>query len=87
MKYFAILLAFLIVGCSPAAEVKVPTYEELVAYPSRCDAKKEQLAYLKKVQTIKGFASDPDLLNEADREYNSRLKALIWWYSWKCDQS
>jgi hypothetical protein len=60
------------------------TYDQLVNYPSQCEKAKEQLAELRAIQRIKNFAQDPDALDEADRAYNSRLKATIWWYTWKC---
>ena len=60
------------------------TYQQLVDYPSSCDKALEQLKELKELQRTKNFAVDIELLNENDRAYNSRLKATIWWYTWKC---
>lgn len=69
------------------SSVAVPTYEELVNYPSSCNKADEQLAELRSIQRIKNFSADPDQLNEDDRLYNSRLKASIWWYAYRCDKS
>lgn len=80
-------LAVLLSGCVAEASQSVLTHEELVNYPSRCDKADEQLKELKKIQRIKNFDPDPDNLNEQDRAYNSRLKATIWWYAYRCGKS
>jgi hypothetical protein len=77
-----LILAILLSGCN--SDARMLTYEQLVNYPSDCSKAKTQLAELRAIQKIKNFAQDPDELNEADRAYNSRLKATIWWYTWKC---
>ena len=61
------------------------TYQELVDYPTDCSKKDSQLAELRKVQNVMNFKSDPDELNENERAYNGRLKATIWWYSYRCE--
>jgi len=83
---------FALVGCQPTAsfttpEFKVLTYQELVDYPVDCKDKKEQLIELKKIQLIKNFNPNPDLLKEEEHDYNSRLKATIWWYAYGCEES
>jgi hypothetical protein len=65
----------------------VMSYQELVDYPVSCEFKEQQLVELKNLQTLKNFNPDPDLLNEDDHAFNSRLKATIWWYAYRCDQS
>jgi len=80
-----------LVGCqqSPSlmtSEFKELTYQELVDYPGNCSLKQEQLIYLKKLQTIKNFNPNPDLLSEEDHTYNARLKATIWWYAYRCEE-
>ena len=82
MKKILILAILLLPGCD--GNSRMLTYEQLVNYPSQCSKAKEQLAELRIIQRIKNFAQDPDELNEYDRAYNSRLKATIWWYTWKC---
>ena len=64
----------------------IMTYQELVDYPMDCNFKDQQLIELKNLQTIKNFDPDPDLLEDSDRAFNSRLKATIWWYAYRCDQ-
>ena len=64
----------------------VLTYEQLVDYTSDCSKKEEQLKELTEIQRIKNFDPDPDKLNPWDRAYNSRLKASIWWYAYRCEQ-
>lgn len=88
--YLSVLLA--LAGCQPAASViadapKIMTYQELVDYPVDCKFKETQVSELKNLQSIKNFNPDPDLLNEEDHDFNSRLKATIWWYVYRCDQS
>ena len=63
------------------------TYKELVEYPIDCAKAPEQLTELLTIKKQKNFNQDPDLLNEADYEYNSRLNLTIWWYSYSCDKS
>jgi len=95
MKYLAILAAVIIAGCDArsapprvgsAPTPHLPTYEELVNYPVDCSKSEEQLFELRNIQRFKNFNSDIDELNEADRAYNSRLKATIWFYEYGCPQ-
>jgi len=86
MKSSLVVLALLLVGCNETSS-RVLTYDELVNYPSQCAKVDSQLRELKEIQRIKNFDQDPDKLNPADRAYNSRLKASIWWYAYRCNQS
>lgn len=91
MRIHAVLLVAL-AGCQPAANVstaefKVLTYQELVDYPIGCELKVRQLAELKNLQVVKKFNSDPDLLSPEERTFNARLKATIWWYAYRCEES
>lgn len=79
-----VLLAFLS-QCSGGSGSKVLSYEELVAYPTSCAKSTEQLKQLSDIQRAKNFPADPDDMNEADRLYNGRLKATIWWYAYSCE--
>lgn len=63
------------------------SYDELVNYPVSCDKADEQLRHLRSIQNQKSFNPDPDQLSEPDRAYNSRLKATIWWFAYKCGKS
>lgn len=88
--YFIVLLA--LAGCQPSPNAnlvapKIMSYQELVDYPVDCRFKEQQLAELKKLQAIKNFDPDPDVLTEEDHDFNSRLKATIWWYAYGCDES
>jgi hypothetical protein len=78
-----LLFCLLTAGCVDT-DSKMLSYEQLVAYPASCEKSTEQLAELRKIQKYKNFDSDIENLNDADRAYNSRLKATIWWYTWKC---
>lgn len=82
MKY-ALILACFITGCDDTSL----TYDQLVKYPTQCANADEQLRYLHSIQNRKHFDPDPDNLNEEDRAYNSRLKATIWWYAYRCGKS
>jgi len=62
------------------------TYDELYNYPNNCELKVEQLKELQYVQRVKNFNPDITQLSAEDRTYNSRLKATIWWYTYRCDQ-
>jgi cbb3-type cytochrome oxidase cytochrome c subunit len=87
VRLIIVLLLGVLVGCTDVKPVsKMPTYEELVDYPADCEKSKAQLEQLRYIQTIKNFNPDPDKLNENDRAYNSRLKATIWWYTYRCEQ-
>ena len=81
MKY-AFLLVCALTGCDSS-----PTYEELVNYPSECSKADEQLKELRAIQRRKAFNPDPDMLTDAERAYNGRLKATIWWYAYRCGKS
>jgi len=87
MKWLAILIALLILAGCDSNSTKELTYQELVNYPASCDRAESQLAELKALQERKNFDPDPDNLDDADRAYNSRLKATIWWFSYRCDKS
>lgn len=82
MKYLFIA-ACLISGCDSSAL----TYDELVNYPVECSKADQQLRHLRAVQNSKHFDPNPDNLSESDRAYNSRLKATIWWFAYKCNKS
>lgn len=62
------------------------SYEQLVDYPNQCALADQQLKQLRYIQQVKKFDPDPDMLNETDRAYNSRLKATIWWYAYRCNK-
>ena len=94
----AIILAFWLIsnfsasGKAPApvydySYYKEMSYQELYDFPNDCGQSDKQLSILKRLQETKHFNSDPDKLNPADRDYNSRLKATIWWYTYRCDKS
>jgi hypothetical protein len=92
MKACYLIAMLALAGCQPTASViadapKIMTYQELVDYPVDCKFKETQVAELKKLQAIKNFEPDPDVLTEEDHDFNSRLKATIWWYVYRCDQS
>jgi Tfp pilus assembly protein PilP len=85
MKYALLLSALILAGCNESeAGFRMLSYQELVDYPTQCAKADIQLAQLKRIQQIKNFDSDQDNLNEDDRAYNSRLKATIWWYTYRC---
>jgi hypothetical protein len=86
MRLSILLTVLLLAGCNDTGW-RVLSYDELVAYPMQCAKAEEQLSDLKAIQRAKNFDPDPDNLNEIDRAYNSRLKATIWWYTYKCNKS
>ena len=78
-------------GCGPSNKSERPSstvlsYQELVNFPTSCENKDPQLVQLQEIQRIKNFADDPDELNDEDHAYNGRLKATIWWYSYRCGE-
>ena len=92
MKAYYLVVLLALAGCQPSVNVstdvpKIMTYQELVDYPVDCKFKEQQLAELKKLQSIKNFDPDPDVLTEEDHDFNSRLKATIWWYAYGCESS
>lgn len=89
MKSSMLLTALLcLAGCDSQGKLEVGpmTYQQLVDYPVACELRDQQLAELRQVQALKNFNEDPDHLNETDRAYNSRLKATIWWYAYRCQK-
>jgi hypothetical protein len=83
MKKLLLISALVLAGCTDN-DSKMLSYDQLVAYPTSCDKSTEQLSELRSIQRAKNFDSDIEQLGEDDRAYNSRLKATIWWYTWKC---
>jgi hypothetical protein len=86
MKRAILILALVLAGCD-ASEGGDLTYDELVKYPTSCAKAEIQLEQLHSIQTARNFNPDPDLLTDEERAYNSRLKATIWWYAYKCGKS
>lgn len=90
MKYALVVLALALAGCSDRGDKeytpKIMTYQQLVAYPVSCEFSDTQLRELRQLQDQKGFDQDPDKLSEDDRVFNSRLKATIWWYAYRCEK-
>jgi hypothetical protein len=62
------------------------SYQELYDFPNDCSLKNKQLSILKQLQQSKSFDPDPDKLSPADKDYNGRLKATIWWYAYRCEK-
>lgn len=85
MKLTVLLAALLLAGCNESSHVM--TYDELVKYPVQCSLADSQLRELRALQQTKNFDEDPDNLDEADRAYNGRLKATIWWFAYRCDKT
>lgn len=89
MKLITIAITLALAGLYPAvavAETKIPSLEELRSYSVDCKLKEKQLVHLRQIQQIKNFNSDPDLLSTLDKAYNSRLKAIIWWFYFGCEK-
>jgi hypothetical protein len=92
MKYTLLLSALVLSACDAGTvsntteKNPILSYQELVSYQTDCSKKQEQLVQLLHIQRVKNFAKDPDDLSDGDRAYNSRLKATIWWYSYRCVQ-
>lgn len=88
MKYSIILCAVLVAGChnsnSTTTSYKMLSYDELVNFETKCEDSQNQQAHLKYILERKRFDSNPDRLNDDDRAYNSRLKATLWWYEYRC---
>ena len=61
------------------------TYDELYNYPRDCAKQHEQVTELNNILMAKRFNTDPDELDEADHDYNARLKATLWWYVYACN--
>jgi hypothetical protein len=87
MKKLILISALVLAGCNNSASsptYKILSYKELVDFNTSCDVATEQQAHLKYILERKRFDPDPDKLNADDREYNSRLKATLWWYEYRC---
>ena len=81
----SILVALLLGGCD-GTSMSILTYEDLVKYPVSCERAEQQLAHLRYIQKVKNFDSDIEKLTPEDRAYNSRLKATIWWFAYRCEK-
>lgn len=81
MKYL-IILAAVLMGCN---QWSPPSLAVLKDYRVSCETSAGQIAYLNRIVAYKNFSSDPDLLNEQDREYNRFLKTKLWWFYQNCD--
>lgn len=87
MKYALVLCSFLMAGCVEDTRPAVLSYERLLEFTPDCENKEKQLKQMRYIQAVKNFPENPeDIKNELDRAYNSRLKAIIWWYTYRCDQ-
>lgn len=88
MKKLILISALVLAGCNNSSSgspaYKILSYEELVDFQTSCTAKDKQQAHLKYILDYKNFNPDPDKLNDDDRAYNSRLKATLWWYEYRC---
>jgi len=82
VKYLIPLLV-LLVGCGPSWSP--PSLATLKDYKVSCETAPSQILYLNRIVAYKRFGSDPDLLNEQDREYNKILKTKLWWFYENCD--
>jgi hypothetical protein len=92
----AVFIIYLVVSCKDSDKnssklverpLQILSYEQLLDYPNQCALADQQLKQLRWIQRAKNFDPDPDNLTEADRLYNSRLKATIWWYAYTCNKS
>ena len=81
----SILVALLLSGCD-GTSMSILTYEDLVKYPVSCARAEQQLAHLRYIQKVKSFDPDIEKLTPEDRAYNSRLKATIWWFAYRCEK-
>jgi hypothetical protein len=87
MKKLILISAIALAGCNNSASTptyKILSYNELVEFTTSCEAATDQQAHLQYILERKGFNPDPDKLNADDRAYNSRLKATLWWYEYRC---
>jgi len=91
MKKLIILTAIALAGCNNSGGTttgyKILSYDELVNFDTSCESAKTQQAHLKYILDYKRFDPNPDRLNDDDRAYNSRLKATLWWYEYRCTNS
>jgi hypothetical protein len=87
MKKLILITALALAGCNNSASsptYKMLSYKELVDFNTSCDVATDQQAHLQYILERKNFNPDPDKLNADDRAYNSRLKATLWWYEYRC---
>lgn len=88
MKKIILISALVLAGCNNssggAPAYKILSYDELVDFRTSCTARDDQQKHLKFILDRKNFDPNPDNLNPDDRAYNSRLKATLWWYEYRC---
>jgi len=86
MKLSLIFCAMLLAGCVDDTRPAMLSYEQLLQFSPNCENRKSQLDQLTYIQKVKNYPANPeDIKNELDRAYNSRLKATIWWYTYRCE--
>lgn len=87
MKKLILISALVLAGCNNSGGTpayKMLSYDELVDFRTSCTARDTQQKHLKYILDAKNFSPNPDNLNADDRAYNSRLKATLWWYEYRC---
>lgn len=87
MKKLILISALILAGCNNSASTpayKILSYNELVDFKTSCTDRDNQQKHLKYILDHKRFDPNPDNLNADDRAYNSRLKATLWWYEYRC---
>ena len=82
------MLAVVLAGCNNSSgtttSFKMLSYRELVEFNTDCIKQTDQQEHLLYILKAKRFDPDPDKLSPDDRAYNSRLKATLWWYEYRC---
>lgn len=87
---YALVAVAALSGCVEHGSDQAPRralgYDELYNFETDCARRDENLRILYNTQDVKNFPSDPDDLSDFERQFNSRLKATIWWYLRSCQQ-
>lgn len=80
MKSLTVLVATLvIVGCTSHRAVSYQTLEQVQVSDAQCANADQYIAEVQQQLKYKGLVGkNPEDLNEADRQYNSRARVIIW---------
>lgn len=75
----ALLITTMLFGCASRRAVSYQTLEQVQVSDSQCADADRYIAEVQQQLKYKGLVGqNPEDLNEADRQYNSRARVIIW---------
>jgi len=92
MRYLVLILALTLAACDAAEPTDVLkkqelSFADLEKLPTDCSRKVLVQDKILKILRFKNFNPNPDLLQDIERAYQSKLKATYYWYEYSCGDS